>query len=290
VSLSWRPNSDLTIFGNYKQGFLSGGYNGSSDVLVPGQLVNRPDYGPEKVRGFEVGIKSNLMNNLRVNLYAFYYKALGLQVASYQQGFSTIRNAGKVNIKGVEGDFNWRTPVQGLELRGAFAYTRSIYAKYEAPCYTGQTQALGCTINLYGDPLPQTQDLAGTQVPNAPYWVINGGFNYETAMGSNLKLGLSGDVNFNTSYVTDSKNTPFSRSPKQALIDASVRVGAENDRWEVALVGRNLTNRFYWVDSQENFPSGSGTGGPAGTVSVVGDRTAVISRGRELWLRLSLSY
>jgi iron complex outermembrane receptor protein len=138
--------------------------------------------------------------------------------------------------------------------------------------------------------LPNTQNLAGTQVPNAPYWIINGGFYYETPIGSGLKLGLSGDASFNTSSVTDSKNTPFSRSPQQTLLDATVKIGADEDRWELAFIGRNLTNRFYWSDSQEHFPTGAGTGGPAGTVGIVGDRTALVSRGRELWVRASFKY
>jgi len=292
ISASWRPTKDLNIYANYKQGFLSGGYNGTSDVLVPGQKVNSPNYGPEKVKGFEVGVKANLLDDtLRLNASGFMYKAIGLQVASYQQGFSTIRNAGKVDIKGAEGDFKWLPQItHGLEIHGAFAFTRSIYDVYQAPCYGGQTQAMGCTINLYNDPLPQTQNLAGTQVPNAPNWILSTGFDYTTPVGSGLEMGFSGDVTFNTSYVTDSKNTPFSRSPAEALLDASIRLASENDRWQVAFIGRNLSNKFYWSDSQSHFPSGIGTGGPAGTVSVLEDRTAMISRGRELWVKLSVKY
>jgi iron complex outermembrane receptor protein len=289
VTVSWRPRESLNTYVSYKRGFLSGGYNGSSDVLLPNQKAT---YDQQNIRGFEGGVKAKLLNDaVRVNFAVYDYDVIGLQVASYQQGISTIRNAGKVGVKGAEADFAWNTTVSGLQLRGGVAYNRARYNIYVAPCYGGQTQALGCTIRtLPGLAIPDAQNLAGTPVPNAPEIVANAGFDYQRAVGTGYKLGLSTDINYSDSYVTDSKNTPFSEPPAQSMIDASIRFGKEDDRWELALVGRNLTNEFYWTDSQGVFGTGSGTGGAAGTVGVLQDRVAFINRGRELWLRLSAKF
>lgn len=278
VTVAWRPTRDWNLYVSYKRAFLSGGYNASSDTLLPLPGI-RADYGQQSIKGFEAGVKANLLDNtLRFNLAGFTYKVSGLQVASYQNGVSTIRNAGSVSVKGLEADFNWQTPMEGLSLRGAAAYTRARYTDYTAPCWNSQTAAQGCTLVIAGQP---SQDLAGTAVPNAPDWALNGGFTFTTPVGSGMKVTLSGDANYSDSYVTDSKNTPFSRSPSRTLLDASVSIGADDDRWELAFLGKNLSNKYYWNDSQGLFPA------PPGRVE---DRFANISRGRELWARVSYKF
>lgn len=282
VTATWRPNQDLTLFGSYKRGFLSGGFNSSSvDVTIP------LDYGPQKVRGFEAGIKAALFDRtLRFNLSAYKYKVLGLQVTSYQDTVATIRNAGRVSIKGVEADFIYSPPVDGLTVRGGGAYNRGRYQEYFGPCYAGQTIAMGCDLVMNNSPV---QDLAGTQLRNSPEWAGFFGVNYEMPIGSTLKIGLSGDMNYTSSELTDSKSNPRGRSPKRALVDAAIRLAQAEDRWELALIGRNLTNKHYWSSSQDVPLSGapSGGGGVTGTLS---DLFAVISRGREVMLRATYNF
>jgi hypothetical protein len=47
-------------------------------------------------------------------------------------------------------------------------------------------------------------------------------------------------------------------------LDGSIRVGTSDDRWELALIGRNLTNRFVLTGSAHTVGTGSGTGTTAG--------------------------
>jgi len=67
------------------------------------------------------------------------------------------------------------------------------------------------------------------------------------------------------------------------MIDASVRVAQSEDKWEVALIGRNLTNEFYWTRSTDN-PTGSAN------PTKLADTTAVPGRGREMWIRVGFKY
>src|SRR3546814_11110277 len=58
-------------------------------------------------------------------------------------------------------------------------------------------------------------------------------------------FGLSADA-----YYSDSYNASDARSPGGAQAsfwryNAGVRVGAADKRWEVALIGKNLTNKHY---------------------------------------------
>ena len=282
ATLSYRPSNKLTFFGSYKHGFLSGGFNSSSVAFSPGLDIS---YNPETIKGFEVGMKALTFDNtLRVNLAAYTYKVKDLQVTNFTNATSTIRNAGAVRIKGIEGDLSYRTPLKGLTINGAAAYNKGKYTSFPgAPCYNGQTPAQGCFITN-GNPV---QNLGGTELIRAPKWNLSGGGNYETPLSDGLKIGISASVTYSSSLLTDATSAPQSREPKYTLVDATARLAETHDRWELAVIGRNLTNRRYFVASPSVPFTGSGTGTPAG---VLGDRFASVSRGREVMLRATYKF
>jgi iron complex outermembrane receptor protein len=95
------------------------------------------------------------------------------------------------------------------------------------------------------------------------------------------------DAAYNSSFFTDVTANPFSKMPGYTLIDATARIGDAEDRWELAFIGRNLTNKWYYVASTD-VPFTGGLAG--GTVGVLGDRYASVSRGRELMVRASYKF
>lgn len=275
-TVSWRPSQDLTVFGSYKRAFLSGGFNSGSFSLT--EPLN---YGPEKIKGFEGGVKAALLDGtLRTNLSVYDYIVDGLQVPSFANAFETVRNAGKVSIRGVDFDFNYRTPIPALIVRGGATYERGRYLEYLGPCYAGQTPAMGCSLMLNGGAV---QNLSNTQLLNAPTWTGSAGFNYDVLFANELRLGLSSDANYANSQITDAASTPNGRSPAHTLIDATIRL-EKPDRWELALIGLNLTDKYYWTESTD-----ATLEGPAfypGTK--LADTIAVPNRGREVMVRVTV--
>ena len=104
-------------------------------------------------------------------------------------------------------------------------------------------------------------------------------------IGASMKLGLTGGVTHSSSYLTDTTGAPNGRQPRYTLLDGSIRLGAEDDRWQLALIGRNLTNEFYYVASADVPFTGTGTA--AGSL---GDRFASVSRGREVMIQASFKF
>jgi len=283
VTASYRPNRNLTVFASYKKGFLSGGFNSSSvNFRIPGVDIS---YNPEKVKGFEGGVKASLLDGaLRVNTAIYTYKVKDLQVTNFVNATASIRNAGAVKIYGAEGDFTYQAPIEGLTVHGAAAYNHGKYTSFPAaPCYNGQTPAQGCHI-VNGNPI---QNLGGTELIRAPKWNLSGGANFETPVGATMKAGVSLDATYSSSYLTDASSAPQGRQPSYTLLDATLRIGAPNDSWQLALVGRNLLNKYYFVASPNVPFTGSGTGTAAG---VLGDRFASVSRGREIMIRASYRF
>ncbi|MEJ7935420.1 TonB-dependent receptor [Sphingobium sp. AN558] len=295
LTATYRPTDELTVFGSYKRGFLSGGFNGSV-----GNSTTELNYGPQKISGFEGGVKALLFDGaLRVNLSAYTYKVPGLQITAFDRdtGINTIRNAGGARTKGIDFDMNYRTPIEGLTLRGALSYDDARYLSYFGPCWAGQSQAQGCNFRSTGNGnarpiLPgengNNQNLAGRQVINAPEWSGNASASYETSLGSALKLGLSGGVTFGSSVPTDATLNRDAYAPKHALVDATVRIADAKDAWEVALIGQNLTNKFYWTNSQPQQFTGAAAGTVAGGARP--DIYAVPNRARQIMIRLTVAF
>ena len=82
-------------------------------------------------------------------------------------------------------------------------------------------------------------------------------------------------------------SAPGGRQDAYQLLDAGIRLVDAADRFEVALIGRNLTNEYYFTRSADNPFSGSA---PGGAGSLLGDTVAVPSRGREVWVRATYRF
>lgn len=288
ISVSYKPHSDLNIYANYKQGFLSGGFNGGS-FNAAGDF----SYLPQNIDGFEAGVKSRLFNGMVTAELALYtYKIDNLQVQVTTDGtVQELRNAGKVSSKGAEFSLTVR-PTDGLQLYANVAYMDAQYDQYFATCYVGQlTLRPGTGIGqCASQPNPTNnnrvgvlQNLSGTELVRSPEWSGNAGFIYETPINDALKLELSSGVTYSDSFITNASSQPRSRSPSYALLDASIRLMDVDDKWEVALIGNNLTDEFYFVRATDN---------PANSASPtrLADQVASVSRGREVMVRLGFKF
>ncbi|MEA3003195.1 MAG: iron complex outerrane recepter protein [Sphingomonadales bacterium] len=296
ATITYRPTGRLTFYGAYKQGFKSGGF---AAPLTSGAALVAPGpnflYKPEKVSGFEIGAKALLLDGtLRINTAAYSYKYSDLQVNSLDNssGVAVIRvtNAAAARVKGAEGDFVLRPHgLRGFDLHGAVAYNDARYTDFLATCYIGQTVAMGCNRNPNAAGVNQGQQLAGQQLINAPRWNGSIGFNLDRNVASSgLAIGFSGDAVFKSSYNPHPERAPGAQQRGVTFLNATARVYDRDHGWEVALIGRNLTNQ-YRVDVASNAGQ-TGIAARTGTTIAGGlaDLNGNVNRGRELLLQLTL--
>lgn len=287
ATISWKPDENVTIYGAYKSAYKSGGFSNSGFVsasTVPTDVA----FNPEKARGFEAGIKTMLFDRqLRLNVGVYTYKYLDLQVDFFNsETFAFITtNAGKAKTKGVEVEFEYAPrEVDGLNFRGSINYNKARYANYIAPCYGGQTIAQGCNTVFQGAP---GQDLSGKPTAVAPKWTGSLGASYEAPVSGSLLFGISVDSRYSSSYLASSFAHPLSRQPKYLTIDSSVRVRTDDSRFEVALIGKNLTNRYIVGGVVDAPNTGSGTGTAAG---VAADQVGFVSLPRTVQLQFTTRF
>lgn len=244
VSLSYKPIPELMLYGAYKTGYKSGGFPSVSlfklkpDLSMP--TAADFAFGPEKAKGGELGIKAQLFDRaLRVELTAYRYKFDDLQQSIFNPStysFS-ILNAADARIRGIELQTDWRATHE-LRLNASIAYNDAKFLRYpNSPCYTTQTAAQGCVGG--------SQDLAGRRLPRAPEWNVIGGFSYDTDLATDWRIGLNGDISYRSGYATQETQPPRAWQKGFALVNAGARFYTADDQWELAFIGRNLTNRYY---------------------------------------------
>ncbi|PEQ13592.1 hypothetical protein B2G71_04475 [Novosphingobium sp. PC22D] len=296
-SVTWTPTDDFTVFGSYRQGFKSGSFN----TIVFIDENTRADFGEEKAKGGEIGIKTRLFDrSLLFNLAAYRYTYSDLQVGANEvspTGGIILRtvNAASARVQGIEADATfYPRGVPGLSLRAAVNYNHARYLSFpNAPCGNGQTIAQGCD-QLFNPATGRftSQDLEGEPLVRAPDWSGNVGVDYEGDAGPGLTFGVGASAVYSSSFQTNLVGYDAYRQGEYAKLNLNLSLRSE-DGWEVSMIGNNLTNEITAaLCSNSNTQNGTVFGGqlsgapnqgPAG-----GDELGCVAeRGRELWLRMT---
>jgi iron complex outermembrane receptor protein len=225
---AWRPTPQTNLFAKIATGYVSGG------------ILSGIPYKPESMTSYEVGAKTQFLDNrVRLNLAAYYNDYKDLQTQNFINGRQFFDNAGSAKIKGVEVETEI-VPVTGLTLSGSLAYSDFEYkrfvlngvdvAAFARPTYfskwTGRAAAMynspelspggahltalvegryRSAYNLTSTPL---RNLAGTPVledlnRRPGYWLVNGRLGLVDLPLGGVKASLSvyGDNLFDERYI-----------------------------------------------------------------------------------------
>lgn len=258
VTLSYKPNDDTLLYASYKQGFKSGGFdfgtttNPAFSLPLEAFLPERDgirdrSFQDESVDGFEVGLKTELLENtLRLNAAAFMYDYDDLQFAVFDPETIAQRtlNAATASVDGFELDLTYLTPVEGLTLTGNLNYVDATFDEFFRPCNSTQDATSGCNVDLTDDGVvnPNAQDGSGQPLIRAPEWIYGFGLNYEADVSSNLLFRANLGATWTDEYQTETNNDPRAIQDSHWLVNAAVGIGANDDSWALDLVSTNLTD------------------------------------------------
>jgi iron complex outermembrane receptor protein len=225
VGARYAFNDDLMAFFTYSKGYRSGGFNGRVNSVEEA----RDPYDPETVDNYELGLKSEWLDNrLRVNANMFYMeygdKQEELQLPSEGgTGQKTVvTNASSATIQGIEVDVQAYI-TQNLSLRANIGYLDTEYDGFE-----------------YQDLDGSTVDLSALEFRRAPDFTGSLDATYEWDM-ANGHAWIRGAYHFIGEHYTNVTNSPELENDAQHLVDASVNY-AMNNGLQFSLFGRNLTD------------------------------------------------
>lgn len=251
VTLTWKVDPDQTIYAGYKTGYKSGGISNGA-LLQATANAQSILIGEEKVNGFELGYKANLLDRrLRVDLTAYSYKYNGLQVSFYDSTLFRFRvgNAAAARTKGIEASLKWQASDE-LSFNGSLGYNHARFLRFTgAQCYSGQTAALGCVAG--------SQDLSGETPNRAPAFMFSLGSSYRARIGSDWFADLSVDASYSDSYQTAADNAPGAIQPSFWRLNAALQLSPDDERYKLSLIGRNLTDSYYAISSSVQSSAGN---------------------------------
>ncbi|MBW7931300.1 MAG: TonB-dependent receptor [Gammaproteobacteria bacterium] len=241
VTLDWKVNPDVMLYGVYARGAKPGGLNGAI-----GNTLGRPSYNEEESDNFELGSKLSLFDQrVRLSAAGYFIRARDVQftqaalTAAGQGAVTSIAtNQGRGEIKGLEMDVQTAL-TDAISLSAAYSYTDT-----EITRGCDDFQYVLNTGGLVYDPQLGTVsacDLSGKSYPLVPKTTASLSLTYDNPLPFGHGLSLIGNVgaSYESSKYIQIHN--LAETGSSTLVDMRLGVRSE-DGWSVVLFGRNLTD------------------------------------------------
>ncbi|QYJ78308.1 TonB-dependent receptor [Shewanella acanthi] len=267
LGLEYQLSDDMMLFTSYSQGFKSGTFN-------PRATFAEPAVDPEVVDSYELGMKSEWFDSLRVNATAFYLDHKDRQFVTALPA----ENASQVNQRlGNIGTSN----ATGLELEVEYAATKSLN--------------LFATLGLIDSSFDKvfSYDNSGNRIDITDHYTItytpdttaNVGFSYtmDTDIGSFV---ANGNYYYRGEYDLAVENNLLSQDG-YGLLNFGVNWYSNDGHWNAGVHWKNITDEEYMVGNYA-FVTPDGNGGY--TPSTGGDTTLVSYYGDPETISLTVGY
>jgi iron complex outermembrane receptor protein len=256
AGLDWTPAENVLVYGSISRGAKAG----ATPVNAANISTQDAPARQELLLAYETGVKAALFDRrVQANVSAFYYDYKDKQLSVYfadpiYTALARLQNVPKSRAYGLDGDVTWRvTPELTVLGSGTWLHT-------EVQGYVG--------INSAGKP----QSFDGAEFLYSPKFQGSLTLLYKKDLSD--KLGLQAALNgrYQTRSSSDLESNPLFAIPDYGTLNASLGVHSLDDRWEVSIWGRNLTDEYYWtaVSSNANvvvrFPGATRTFGAAFTL------------------------
>ena len=236
----YRFNPSLMVYASAARGFKAGGFNleRSSRPTVANNSNPSPiddtSFDSETVDSYELGFKSTLLDrSLLFNMTAFDQTYTDFQLNTFAGINFIVESIPELNSRGVDMDFLWFTPVEGLSFQGGVTYTDSTYGEFTAADL--QDPSRFAFVSL----------LPGNTVSFAPEWSVATAVSFDRSIGMGLRAGFNLSAKYTTEYNTGSDLLPIKMQDAFTLLNGRVSIGSEDERWTLEVWGQNLTDEEY---------------------------------------------
>jgi len=252
VSVQWDADDQTMLYATWTQGYKSGGFDSRSNGHPTASIANATqmdsanplqsnpitgswEFKPEKANSYELGSKMVVADGaaeLNMALYLTQYKDLQVSQFDGTLGFN-VTNAGEATVQGLEADGRWAV-TDHIMLTGSAAYLDFKYDKFpNSQCHFGQ--ASNSTTH------PGLCDVKGKRKEYTPEFQANIGAAWSGKVAG-LMLDASLDLAYMDEYLYAANLDPAAKQDAFTLVNARISLANLDDTWELALIGRNLTD------------------------------------------------
>lgn len=239
VGAQYRVSDTTQLYGFWSKGYRSGGFNfrnARPDIIPPGPTVE------EENNTFEVGFKSDFMDGkIRLNVAAFQNEIKDMQRELNMPDPQVIVlqatiNAGDVTIKGIEADFV-ALIADNFSVNLSYGWQDAEYDNFNpfVPAFENQLRLAGV--------LGPNDVLIGNELPRLAPTNYSVGFSWDIPVGSSL-INLMANHSYRERHPYNDSNDQYFEDQRRT--NASATWFSSDDRWTVALYGRNLEDEANW--------------------------------------------
>jgi iron complex outermembrane receptor protein len=223
VSVLYKVTERTNVYATYSQGFKTGLFNAATRQAAP--------VDPERVKAYEIGLKSDAIPDVSVGASGFYYDYKNLQqVVIISTGLQQLANAAASKIYGVEVNGAWR-PEGGFSLSGGATWLHGKYKNFpkaviNVPTGVGGNRAV-------------VADVSGNTMVRSPKFSANltAGYEVDTASG---KFDATGTIFHSGKFYIEPSNRIV--QPSFTMINASVGWQPPGSHLNLRVWGKNLNN------------------------------------------------
>ncbi len=190
---------ETMVYGSISRGYKSGGYDAGPCF---------DDYEPEILTAYEIGLKTELLDNkMRMNVAAFVYDYEDYQARLFQETTTQVLNAPGADIQGAEIEINWLA-TERLRIDGSISYLDTEFSSFVTR--NPMRPELG-DVNLEGNSLLRSPELQATVVVD-----------YDIPTETGL-VTLSGEWAFMDEQYFTIFNDPEGLEPSRNMVNLRVR-------------------------------------------------------------------
>jgi iron complex outermembrane recepter protein len=237
-NLSYKFDPNRLIYATFSKGFRPGGVQ---------RLPGIAPFGPDYLTNYEVGWKTAWLDQHLIFNGALYYERWKNFQFSFtgQFGLGVTANAGNAEVKGAEGELQWRV-TRGLSLTASVAYNDA----YLTQNYCGLLAPNGQPITSNncvgpGNPTAFTpKAFEGGKLPYSSLWKTSLTARYTMPFASGTAF-VEGDQTYQ-SFMWTNLETVFQRDygPVPAYGLTNFSLGFDKNNWDLQLLVKNAFNRY----------------------------------------------
>ena len=206
VQLDWRPSDNVLVYGGFSRGTKGGGYN---EPFLDGTLGVVSQFDGEVLEAFEVGVKSDLSDKVRLNAAAYYYDYQDYQGFAFEGLTAKLVNV-DAESKGAEIELI-ANPAEDLDI-------------------------------ILGLAVMDAELDNGNTMPFSPEVSANLLIRKSWFLGSGASVSLQFDGNWYDDQEMDTLNSPSALIEEKHTINTRMSYTNAADNLTVSLIGRNITD------------------------------------------------
>jgi iron complex outermembrane recepter protein len=229
VALSYDVGDATMLYGQVSTGYKAGGNN--ARPFFPSQLNA---FKPETLDSYEIGVKTTLGGNVRMNAAVFWNDYTDIQLPTtvcawappgQQTPCASQNNVGDADVWGVEFETEWH-PTDALTLDASLSTLDFEYTRIEPG-------ATAVTLGMITPYTPETKASVGLQ--------------YAFSLGAGATLTPRLDVSYQDEIYGNAVNAPTNFIDAVTLTNARLTWESADEAWQAALEVTNLTDEYYYV-------------------------------------------